>query len=268
VTERRRFEGRIAIVTGAARGIGRAITVALAAEGARVAAVDVLEDRLRTFGESGSGSGAIEPVPADLADAGVAEALVGRVLERLGGLDVLVNCAALQPDGPALDVTTEELDSTFAVNVRAPFLLMREACRHFVTAGGGAIVNIASANAIRNESPESIYNASKAALVALTRAFAHEFGHLGVRVNAVCPGETITPEAEEEMTDDDRSLVREYLRRIPMRRVGRPEEQAAAVLFLASDDASFITGETLLVDGGELSGDWYDTRDAPPLPPA
>jgi NAD(P)-dependent dehydrogenase (short-subunit alcohol dehydrogenase family) len=154
-----------------------------------------------------------------------------------------------------------------AVNVRAPFVLMREACRHFVASGGGAIVNIASANAIRNESPESIYNASKAALVALTRAFAHEFGHLGVRVNAVCPGETITPEAEEEMTDDDRSLVREYLRRVPMRRVGRPEEQAAAVLFLASDDASFISGETLLVDGGELSGDWYDTRDAPPLPP-
>jgi 3-oxoacyl-[acyl-carrier protein] reductase len=144
---------------------------------------------------------------------------------------------------------------------------MQEACRHFVAAGGGAIVNIASANALRNESPESIYNASKAALVALTRAFAHELAHLGVRVNAVCPGETITPEAEEEMTDDERSVVDEYLRRIPMRRAGRPEEQAAAVLFLASDEASFITGETLLVDGGELSGDWYDTRDAPPVPP-
>ena len=263
MTDRRRFEGRVVLVTGAARGIGRAIALAFAAEGARVAAVDVREDRLETLRDVE----AVETIVADLADAARTEALVGEVTERLGGLDVLVNCAALQPDGPALDVTSDELDATFAVNVRAPFVLMREACRLFVASGGGAIVNIASANAIRNESPESIYNASKAALVALTRAFAHEFGHLGVRVNAVCPGETITPEAEEEMTDDDRSLVREYLRRVPMRRVGRPAEQAAAVLFLASDDASFISGETLLVDGGELSGDWYDTRDAPPLPP-
>jgi NAD(P)-dependent dehydrogenase (short-subunit alcohol dehydrogenase family) len=269
VTDRRRFEGRVALVTGAARGIGRAIALAFVAEGARVVAVDVLEDRLATLlGSDGVGDrDAIEVIAADLADVGETEALIGRVVGTLGRLDVLVNCAALQPDGAALDVTAEELDTTFAVNVRAPFLLMREACRHFVGVRGGAIVNIASANAIRNESPESIYNASKAALVALTRAFAHEFGHLGVRVNAVCPGETITPEAEDEMTDDDRSLVREYLRRVPMRRVGRAEEQAAAVLFLASDEASFITGETLLVDGGELSGDWYDLRDAPPLPP-
>jgi NAD(P)-dependent dehydrogenase (short-subunit alcohol dehydrogenase family) len=144
---------------------------------------------------------------------------------------------------------------------------MQEACRHFVEAGGGAVVNIASANAIRNESPEAAYNASKAALVSLTRAFAHELGHLGIRVNAVCPGETVTAEEEAEMTADDRRVLREYLGRIPMRRPGRSEEQAAAVLFLASDDASFITGEALLVDGGELSGDWYDTRDAPPLPP-
>jgi NAD(P)-dependent dehydrogenase (short-subunit alcohol dehydrogenase family) len=265
VSGRSRFDGRVALVTGAARGIGRAIATAFVAEGARVAAADVLEDRLEALrDESG---GAIEVFPVDLADGTQAAALVGRVLERLGGLDVLVNCAALQPDGPALDVTPAELEATFAVNVRAPFVLMQEACRHFVASGGGAIVNIASANAIRNESPESIYNASKAALVALTRAFAHELGHLGIRVNAVCPGETVTAEAAEEMTAAERSVVHEYLRRIPMRRAGRPEEQAAAVLFLASEEASFITGETLLVDGGELSGDWYDTREAPPVPP-
>jgi NAD(P)-dependent dehydrogenase (short-subunit alcohol dehydrogenase family) len=265
VSARRRFDGRVVLVTGAARGIGRAIARAFVAEGARVAAADVLSEGLDSLRrESGD---AIEVFPVDLANAKKTAALIGDVLARCGGFDVLVNCAALQPDGPALDVTAAELDATFAVNVRAPFVLMQDACRRFVSAGGGAVVNIASANAIRNESPESIYNASKAALVALTRAFAHEFGHLGVRVNAVCPGETITPEADEEMTDDERSVVHEYLRRIPMRRAGRAEEQAAAVLFLASDDASFITGETLLVDGGELSGDWYDTRDAPPLPP-
>lgn len=261
-----RFEDRVALVTGAARGIGRAIARAFVAEGAEVAAADVLEEGLASLrAELGD---PIAVFSVDLADAAATAALVGRVLERFGRLDVLVNCAALQPDSPALDVSRDEFDRTFAVNVRAPFALMQDACRYFVDAGGGVIVNIASANAIRNESPESVYNASKAALVALTRAFAHELGHLGIRVNAVCPGETMTAEAEQEMTPEDEGVIHEYLRRIPMRRVGRAEEQAAAVLFLASDDASFITGETLLVDGGELSGDWYDTRDAPPIPPS
>ena len=111
-----------------------------------------------------------------------------------------------------------------------------------------------------------MYNASKAALIALTTAFAHEFGHLGIRVNCVAPGETITPEAERGMDHDDRAQLHDYLRRVPMRRPGTPAEQAAAVLFLASDEASFITGQTLVVDGGELSGDWYDSRDSPPVP--
>lgn len=263
---RDRFEGRVALVTGAARGIGRAIARTFVAEGAEVAAADVVEEGLASVREELGERIAVFPV--DLADAQETAALVGRVLERFGKLDVLVNCAALQPDGPALSVSREEFDRTFAVNVRAPFALMQEACRHFVDDGGGVIVNIASANAIRNESPESVYNASKAALVALTRAFAHELGHLGIRVNAVCPGETLTEEAQGEMTPEDEGVIHEYLRRIPMRRVGRADEQAAAVLFLASDEASFITGETLLVDGGELSGDWYDTRDAPPLSPS
>jgi NAD(P)-dependent dehydrogenase (short-subunit alcohol dehydrogenase family) len=155
------------------------------------------------------------------------------------------------------------------VNARGPFFAMQEVCRHFVDHGGGSIVNITSANAFKNESPEAVYNASKAALVALTRAFAHELGHLGVRVNSVAPGETITAEAEAEMESnpDAARIVREYLRRIPLRRAGTPSDQAAVVLFLASDEARFITGQTIVVDGGELSGDWYDAAEAPPLPP-
>jgi NAD(P)-dependent dehydrogenase (short-subunit alcohol dehydrogenase family) len=130
-------------------------------------------------------------------------------------------------------------------------------------------VNIASANAFKNESPEGPYNASKAALVALTKAAAHELGHLGVRANCVAPGQTVTPETDELMREDPdvARLQHDYLRKIPLRRAGRPRDQAMAVLFLASDDSAFVTGQTLIVDGGELGGgDWYDPRDAPPLP--
>jgi NAD(P)-dependent dehydrogenase (short-subunit alcohol dehydrogenase family) len=249
-----RFEGRGVVVTGGSRGIGRAIVEAFAAEGGRVASVDL------------SPSDDVESVIADLSGVDATLTAWGDALARLERVDVLVNCAGVQPDGPALDVAAGDFDRTFAVNTRAPFLLMQAAARHFVERGGGAIVNITSANAIRNESPESVYNASKAALGSLTTAFAHEYAHLGVRVNAVAPGETLTPEAEAEMTGDDRRVVLDYLRRIPMRRVGRAHEQAAAVLFLASDDASFITGQTIVVDGGELAGEWYDAAEAPPAP--
>jgi NAD(P)-dependent dehydrogenase (short-subunit alcohol dehydrogenase family) len=200
-------------------------------------------------------------------DPAAAGTVIPTAVELLGRVHVLVNCAGIQPDGPALDVTASQFDRTFAVNTRGPFILMQDAVRHLLADGlGGAIVNVASANAIRTESPESVYNASKAALVSLTTAFAHEFGHLGIRVNCVAPGETLTPEERASMTTEDRAALRSYLERVPARRPGRPEEQAAAVLFLASDDASFITGQTLVVDGGELSGDWFDRRDAPGVP--
>jgi len=259
VVNRRRFEGRGVVVTGAASGIGRAIAAAFADEGATVVAVDLR----RAEG--------IRTIVADLGDAAATSGVIPSAVELLGRVHVLVNCAGLQPDGPALDVIAEGFDRTFAVNTRGPFILMQDAVRHFLgdapgRGEGGAIVNVASANAIRSESPESVYNASKAALVALTTAFAHEFGHLGIRVNCVAPGETLTPEERAAMTADDRAVLRSYLERVPMRRPGRPEEQAAAVLFLASDDAAFITGQTLVVDGGELSGDWFDRREAPGVP--
>jgi NAD(P)-dependent dehydrogenase (short-subunit alcohol dehydrogenase family) len=266
-----RFEGRSVIVTGASRGIGRGIVDAFLEEGARVLATDVLADGLAAMAEEHPHADRLATHAADLATVDGASGVVPACIDSFGGVDVLVNNAGLQPGEPALDVGPDDFDVTFAVNVRAPMITMQGACRHWIDRGSpGAIVNIASANAFQNESPESIYNASKAALVALTKAFAHEMGHHGIRANCVAPGETITPEAETEMAADpaEHDLVRRYLARIPLRYAGTPRDQAMAVLFLASDDARFISAQTLIVDGGELGGgSWYDDTLAPPLPP-
>ena len=266
-----RFDGRRVIVTGASRGIGRGIVDAFLQEGATVFATDVLADGLAALVSTHPQADRLTTHAADLGSVPGARGIVPAAIEALGSVEILVNNASQQPDGPALDVGAGGFDSTFAVNVRAPMLTMQEACRHWIDHGTpGAIVNIASANAFQNESPESIYNASKAALVALTKAFAHEMGHHGIRANCVAPGETITPEAEIGLIADpaERELVRRYLKRIPLRHAGTPRDQAMAVLFLASDDARFISAQTLIVDGGELGGGaWYDEGDAPPLPP-
>jgi len=264
-----RFTDRNVIVTGAAQGIGRGIAEAFLAEGARVFAADVRADGLRKLRAAATEPEHLRVHVVDLSDFEAAAAMVRKAIAVYGDLHVLVNCAGIMPDGPFLEVTEEIFDLVFAINARAPLATMQVAAAHMADRGGGAIVNIASANAFKNESPESVYNASKAALVALTKAVAHELGHRGVRVNCVAPGETVTPEERALMAGDadEAKMQREYLRRIPLRRAGTPRDQAAAVLFLASDDAGWITGQTLIVDGGEIGGgDWYNPDDAPPLP--
>jgi NAD(P)-dependent dehydrogenase (short-subunit alcohol dehydrogenase family) len=264
-----RFTDRNVIVTGAAQGIGRGIAEAFLAEGARVFAADVRADGLRKLRAAATEPGRLDVHVVDLSDFEAAAAMVREAIAVHGDLHVLVNCAGIMPDGPFLEVTKEMFDLVFAVNTRAPLATMQVAAAHMADRGGGAIVNIASANAFKNESPESVYNASKAALVALTKAAAHELGHRGVRVNCVAPGQTLTPEERAVMAGDadEARMQREYLRRIPLRRAGTPRDQAAAVLFLASDDAGWVTGQTLIVDGGEIGGgDWYNPDDAPPLP--
>jgi NAD(P)-dependent dehydrogenase (short-subunit alcohol dehydrogenase family) len=264
-----RFTDRNVLVTGAAQGIGRGIAEAFLAEGARVFAADIRADGLQRMRAEQADPQRVSVHTVDLSDFDAAAALARDVVAECGRLDVLVNCAGAMPDGPFLEVTRETFDLVFAVNVRAQMATMQVAGAHMAERGGGAIVNIASANAFKNESPESVYNASKAAVVALTKAVAHELGHRGVRANCVAPGQTTTPENEAELAVDPAAaqLEREYLRKIPLQRVGTPADQAAAVLFLASDDAAWITGQTIIVDGGEVGGgDWYDQREAPPLP--
>jgi 3-oxoacyl-[acyl-carrier protein] reductase len=266
-----RFEGVRVIVTGAARGIGRGIVDAFLDEGAELFATDLSGNDLDAMRDAHPHADRLAVHAADLAAVDEVEAILPIAVEALGGVDILVNNAGVQPDGPVNDLTSGDIDACLAVNVRAPLLLMRDMCRHLADRGArGSIVNITSANAIHNESPEAIYNASKAALVALTRAVAHEVAHLGIRVNSVAPGETITPEAARELAADpiEMDVVQRYLARIPLGHAGTPRDQAMAVLFLASDDARFISAQTLVVDGGEIGGGrWYDDRLAP-TPPA
>jgi NAD(P)-dependent dehydrogenase (short-subunit alcohol dehydrogenase family) len=265
-----RLEGRRAVVTGGARGIGRGIVDAFLEEGANVFATDRLADDLEAVRASHRRRDRLSVHAADLGDVSQVEGIVRAAVASIGRVDVLVNNAGVQPDGSVLDVSATDVDACLAVNVRAPLLLMRDVCRHLIERRSrGSIVNITSANAFTNESPEAIYNASKAALVALTKAVAHEVGHAGIRVNSVAPGETITPEAERELATDpaEKGVVQRYLSRIPLGHAGTPRDQASAVLFLASDDARFISAQTLVVDGGEIGGGrWYDDELAPEPP--
>ncbi|MGH9291939.1 MAG: SDR family NAD(P)-dependent oxidoreductase [Acidimicrobiales bacterium] len=256
VASRDRFSGRRVLVTGASSGIGRATAVAFAAEGARVTAAARREGRLHALVRESHGlPGTIDPAVVDVRDRAALRELVSCVASK--GIDVLVNNAGVAIEEPLLETTDEHFDDTIATNLAAAFAASQEAARHMVAEGKGAIVNVASIDAFVAESPFSAYCASKAALVMLTRCLAFELGHLGVRCNAVCPGMTLS-----EMTEDlSTSFVRYYLPRIPLRRFAAPEEQAQAILFLASDEASFVNGATLDVDGGQRAGFWYSAAD-------
>ena len=262
-----RFAGKNVIVTGASSGIGWAIAHAFVDEGAGVFAVarrGALLEKMR------AASSAPQRVHTAVADMGVPEQardMVAAAVAAMGRVHVLVNNAAIMPYGPVLEMEERTWRDTMAVNLDGPFYASQAAARHMVEEGGGVIINIASANAFRVESPATNYNTSKAALVMMTRCFAHELGHLGLRACCVAPGQTVTAEAAAELTPEEyrREFV-EYCSRVPMRRPAQSREQAAVVLFLASDDASYINGETIIVDGGELTGEWYDPALNPPVP--
>ena len=188
-----RFTDRCVLVTGAAQGIGRGIVEAFLAEGALVFAADIRADGLDRMASEQVEPGRVLTHVVDLADVAATRAMVSEAIARLGRIHVLVNCAGVMPDGPLLQVDPGTFDLVFAVNVRAPLATMQVVAPNMAEHGGGAIVNIASANAFKNESPESVYNASKAALVALTKAAAHELGHWGSARTASLPARPSPP---------------------------------------------------------------------------
>jgi len=235
------FEGMAAIVTGAAGGIGRAAVAALAGRGARVLAVDRREEVGEIAAGPSEGGAEVVARTVDVTAPAEVEAMVAAAVERFGRLDVLVNNAG----ATGIPATIAEQDPAafervFAINVGGVFLGMKYAMPHLAADGGGAIVNVSSVTAVRPLPGLGAYSASKEAVVSLTRVAALEGAAAGVRVNAVLPGPTATRMIGEQDFSSD----------VPLGRAAAPEEPAAAICFLASPAASFITGEALLVDGG------------------
>ncbi len=242
-----RFTGRVALVTGAASGIGRATAERLSAEGAAVWCTDVAPAVEVVAGSLDDGAWSC----CDVADPDQVRDTIAAVVERHGRLDVLVNSAGILLFENAHDTTFEQWNRVLAVNLTGTFLCSMAALPHLL-AGGGAIVNISSSAALTGHPWAAAYGASKGGVLALTRSLAIEYGRQGLRVNALCPSNIATPIREEFRFPDgaDRSLLDRIL---PYHLEGKPADVAAAVAFLASDEARHVNGAELRVDGGDLS---------------
>lgn len=243
-----RLRGKTAIVTGAGAGIGRAISILFAREGARVAVADIdLSTAQATAAAIAEAGGSARAMTADVRDAVSVEQMVRDTVIAYGGLDILVNNAGVGTDGDVVELSEEQWRRILDVNLKGVFLCCKYAIPVMKEGGGGSIVNIASIAALVGGSVSCVYPASKAGVVALSRNTALRFAKDRIRVNCVCPGHVDTA-LTYSLKDPG---VREALiRRYPLGRLGKAEEIAAAVLFLASEEASFITGTEMIVDGG------------------
>lgn len=247
----RRFADKVVIITGAAGGIGRAVAKRLAEEGAKLALFDRNADGSReSVAEILDAGGIAESFVVDVSDRSTVARAVSGVLEKWGGIDVLVNNAGIGSSSPFLDISDDDWNRTLAVNLGGPFIVSQEVARKMAEHGSGRIVNVTSLAAHTANSNQATYAASKGALVALTRVMAFELAPLGISVNAISPGPIDTPLAQTMLTPEARAAREE---RIPQGRLGTPDEVAAAVAFLASADAGYVNGTVLVIDGGLLT---------------
>jgi NAD(P)-dependent dehydrogenase (short-subunit alcohol dehydrogenase family) len=249
----RRFDGKRVIVTGGANGIGKATVTRFASEGASIVLADIdgrmAESTARQIAqETGA---AVHPFAADVAVKEDDLATLEFALEKMGGVDILVNNAGIYYEDHFEEITEARWDAIMRVDLKGTFLMTQALVPYFKERRSGIIVNMASTNGLAGEIYYSHYNAAKAGVVLLTKTLAIELGPFNIRVNCVCPGYIVT---ESTLAMDSEEFVNNYIQNeIPLRRTGKPEEVAAVIAFLASDDASFVHGDAILIDGGQLA---------------
>ena len=241
-----KLAGRVALVTSAGQGIGRASAVALANEGAKVYATDLREDLFKGISRdhpniTGFGLNVLEQSAVDAA------------LKRTGPIDILFNCSGFVHNGTIMDCEDKDWDFSFDLNVKAHYRMIKAYLPGMLAKGKGNVVNMASvASSIKGAPNRFVYGASKAAVIGLTKALATDFVKQGIRCNAICPGTVETPSLYDRMRaqGDFEAAKAAFIARQPMGRLAQPEEIAAMVVYLASDDSAFMTGQALIIDGG------------------
>jgi glucose 1-dehydrogenase len=251
-----RFEGRSVIVTGGGGGMGRATSLAFAAEGAKVLVVDVAADNaMETVDLIRAAGGTGETQVTDVSDAGQVQAMVAAAVERFGGLDHAVNMAAIENEETGLhECEDDRFDRMIAVNLRSVFLCMKHEITAMLAAGKpGTIVNIGSTNSFRPQPHQPAYTASKFGVLGITKQAAIDYAPKGIRINMIAPGPIDTPMLRNAMARRGRDIEDTQRRLSLIGRFGRPEEIAKAALFLSSDESTFTIGDTLAVDGGYLA---------------
>lgn len=250
-----RLAGKTAIVTGAASGIGRGIATLFAQEGARVVVADIDDDGGTRVARELGGAAVACYIHADVSDGAQVRALVEGTIAAFGGVDILVNNAAIVIFKKLVETEEEEWDRVIATNLRSVYLCSRYTIPQMIRRGGGAIVNISSVRALATTPLVTSYDATKGAIIALTRGLALEHARDGIRVNCVLPGSIDTPVFRSNLRadGDEEEGYRAAADSIPLGRVGQPLDIARAVLFLVSDEASYATGAPFLIDGGMLA---------------
>lgn len=242
-----KLDDKVAIVTGSGRGIGRAIALLFAKEGADVVVTDIDEDNCNDVkGEVEKLGRKALAIKCDIGTRVEVEKLVAETIEEFGKIDILVNNAGISIDAYLTKLTDEDWDEVMRVDLYGPFVAMQECIKHMMKANSGTIVNISSVAAIKGVVGGANYAAAKAGLIGLSKTAAREYGRYGIRVNVVCPGATKTYNVDKLGEKIQEAMLKTTL----LGRFAEPEEMASATLFLASEDSSFMTGQTIIVDGG------------------